>query len=276
MTSPWLFRFAILAAICILVLIASGSAVTANRLEPLASAPGGLFAQAGHQASSIVASILAMILAVWLIVAGGELRSQGWVIALLVLAVGGLGTPSLMAKFSPGLPIVHACLAHLLFASTAAAIVLISPGWSKEPITVVDAGWPSLRSLSTIAPLLVLVQIALGASFRHKALGVLPHIAGAIVVTLAILMTGMFVNQQYPDHRTLKSAAATMMTVVFCQVFLGIAALTVRMINSTDTPQVVLVTGAHVVTGALALGATVALSMQIRRHVVARTKQVEA
>jgi hypothetical protein len=276
MTSTWLFRFSILVAFCILVLIASGSAVTANRLEPLASAPGGLFAQAGHQASSVVASILAMILAISLIVAGGESRSLGWVIALLNLAVGGLGTPSLMQKFSPGLPILHACLAHLLFASTAAAVVLTSPGWNKGPQTVIDAGWPSLRSLSTIAPALVLAQIALGAAFRHKALGVLPHIAGAIIVTLAILMTGMFVSQQCPDHRPLRSAAAAMMTVVFCQVFLGIAALTVRMINSTDTPQVVLVTGAHVVTGALALGATVALSMQIRRHVVARPKQVEA
>jgi heme A synthase len=164
----------------------------------------------------------------------------------------------------------------MLFASTAAAVVLTSPGWSKGPETVVDAGWPSLRSLSTIAPVLVLAQIALGAAFRHKALGVLPHIAGAIVVTLAILMTGMFVSQQCPDHRPLKSAAATMMTVVFCQVFLGIAALTERMINSIDTPVVVLVTGAHVVTGALALGATVALSLQIRRHVVPRPKRVEA
>jgi hypothetical protein len=276
MTSTWLFRFAILVAISVLVLIASGSAVTANVLEPLASSPGGLFGQAGHQISSVVAAVLAMILAIWLIAAGGESRSLGWVVALLVLAVGGVGTPSLMEKFGPGLPILHACLAHLLFASTAAAVVLTSPGWSKGPDTVIDAGWPSLRSLSTITPILVFAQIALGAAFRHKGLGVLPHIAGAIIVTLAILMTGMFVNQQYPDHRPLKSASATMMTVVFCQVFLGIAALTVRMINSTDTPQVVLVTGAHVVTGALALGATVALSMQIRRHVLPRPKQVEA
>jgi hypothetical protein len=275
MTSSWLFRFAILVAICILVLIASGSAVTANRLEPLASASGGLFAEGGHKAASIVASVLAMILAIWLIAAGSETRSLGWLLAILNLALGGLGTPSLLREF-PSVAILHACLAHLLFASIVAAVVLTSPGWAKGPDTVMDAGWPSLRSLSTIAPVLVVAQIALGAAFRHKAMGVLPHIAGAIIVTLAILMMGMFVTQQCPSHRPLKSAAATMMTVVFCQVFLGIAALTVRMINSTDTPQVVLVTGAHVVTGAMALGATVALSLQIRRHVVPKPKQVEA
>jgi hypothetical protein len=275
MTSTWLFRFAILVAIGILVLIASGSAVTANRLEPLASAPGGLFAQSGHQLSSVVASILAMVLAIWLITAGSDTRSLGWLLVILNLAVGGLGTPSLLRDV-PGMAILHACLAHLLFASTVAAVVLTSPGWAKGPETVMDAGWPSLRSLSTIAPVLVVAQIVLGAAFRHKAMGVLPHIAGAIIVTLAILMMGMFVTQQCPTHRPLKSAAATMMTVVFCQVFLGIAALTVRMINSTDSPMVVWVTGAHVVTGAMALGATVALSVQIRRHVVAKPKQVEA
>lgn len=275
MTSPWLFRFAVIAAISILLMIASGSAVTANLAQPLASPPGGLFGQSGHQLFSIPASILAMIVAIWLIVRGADSRSLGWTIAVLDLAVGALGTPAWL-KFSSALPILHALLAHSLFASTVAAVVVTSPGWTKAPEPVPDGGWPSLRSLSSIAPVLVLIQITLGAMFRHKASGILPHIAGAIVVTLAILMMGMFVTQQCPTHRPLKSAAATMMTVVFCQVFLGIAALTERMINSTDTLAVVLVTGAHVVTGALALGATVALSLQIRRHVLPRPKPVEA
>jgi len=256
-------------------MIASGSAVTANLVQPLPSPPGGLFSQSGHQLFSIPTSILAMVVGIWLIAGGGGSRSLGWMVAVLDLAVGALGTPAWL-KFSSALPILHSLLAQALFAATAAAVVVTSSGWSRGPEPVPDSGWPSLRSLSSIAPVLVLIQIVLGATFRHKVSGILPHIAGAIVVTLAILIMGMFVTQQCPNHRPLKSAAATMMTVVFCQVFLGIAALTARMINSTDTPVVVLVTGAHVVTGALALGVTVALSLQIRRHVVPRPKQVEA
>jgi hypothetical protein len=270
----WRFRFAILVAVCVLFLIASGSAVTGNLLEPLPSPPGGLFSQAGHQEFSIVASVLAFVLAGWLIAAGGSARTAGFVIGLLTLAVGGLGTPSLLQKYSPGLPILHACVAQILLAATVAAVVLSSPGRSKGPETVIDAGWPSLRSLAMITPVFVLVQILLGASFRHKAMGVMPHIAGAIIVALLILLMGMFVTQQCPQHRSLKPAAVIMMTTVFTQVFLGIGALTMRMINSTDTPAVILVTGAHVVVGALTLGATVALSVQIRYHVV--PKPVEA
>ena len=150
----WRFRFAILVAVCVLFLIASGSAVTGNLLEPLPSPPGGLFSQAGHQGFSIVASVLAFVLAGWLIAAGGSARTAGFVIGLLILAVGGLGTPSLLQKFSPSLPILHACVAHILFAATVAAVVLSSPGRSKGPETVIDAGWPSLRSLSMITPVL--------------------------------------------------------------------------------------------------------------------------
>jgi hypothetical protein len=270
----WRFRLAILAAASILFLIASGSAVTGNLLEPLASPPGGLFSQAGHQQFSIVASVLAMALAIWLIASGGSSRTAGFVVALLVLVDGALGTPSWVAKFSPGLPILHAVVAQVLFAATVAAVLLSSPGRTKD--VVFDAGWPSLRSFSVLTPVLVLIQITLGAAFRHKAMGVMPHIAGAILVALIILFEGMCVTQQSPQHRPLKRAAVTLMTAAFSQVFLGIAALTMRMINSTDTPAVIVVTGAHVVVGALTLGANIALSVQIRYHVVPKPAEVEA
>jgi hypothetical protein len=276
MTSPWVFRLAIIAAISILLMVASGSAVTANLAQPLAFPLPGPLTQSGHQLFSIPVSILAMILAIWLIAGGSGSRPLGWTIAVLDLAVGALGTPAWLKDSGPALPILHSLLAHTFFAATVAAVVVTSPGWQKPPEPVTDSGWPSLRSLSSIAPVLVLIQILLGALFRHKASGILPHIAGAIVVTLAILMMGMFVTQQCPTHRPLKSAAATMMTAVFCQIFLGIAALTARMINSTDTPMVVLVTGAHVIIGAMALGATLALSLQIRRHVVPKPAPAEA
>jgi hypothetical protein len=217
-----------------------------------------------------------LVLAGWLIGAGGSARTAGFVVGVLVLAEGGLGTPSLQEKFSPGLPILHACMAQLLFAATVAAVVMCSPGRKIGPDTVIDAGWPSLRSFSVVTPVLVFVQILLGAAFRHKALGVMPHIAGAILVALLILFTGMCVTQQCGQHPSLKPAAVTVMTATFSQVFLGIAALTMRMINSTDTPTVILVTGAHVVVGALTLGANVALSVQLRYHVVPRPKEVEA
>lgn len=49
-----------------------------------------------------MAGVLALVLAGWLIGAGS--RQAGIVLGLLVLAEGGLGTPSLMEKFSPVFP----------------------------------------------------------------------------------------------------------------------------------------------------------------------------
>lgn len=272
----WRYRFAILVSIGVLFLIASGSAVTGNLLEPLASPPSGLFSQSGHQGLAFVVAILTVALAGWLIVAGGETRLTGFVIGLLALAEGGLGTPSLQEKFAPTLPILHACTAQLLFGFTVVAAVLSSPGRRAGPETVADGGWPSLRSLSVVTPVLVFIQIYLGAAFRHKALGIMSHIAGAIIIALLVLLTGMFVTQQCPNHKSLKPAGVVVMCVVFGQVFLGIAALTMRMINSTDTPAVLIVTGAHVVVGALTMGATLALGALIRYHVVPKPAPVEA
>jgi hypothetical protein len=274
MNSIWLFRLSVLVAACVLFQIATGSAVTGNLLEPLASPPGGIFSEAGHMGFAAVTGLLTLATALWMIAAGGSLRTTGLVTALLLLAEGGLGTPSLQEKFTPGLPILHACLAHLLFAATVASVILASPGRTKD--TVVDAGWPSLRSLAMVTPVLTFVQVLLGAAFRHKAIGIMPHIAGAILIALLILLTGMFVTQQCPQHRSLKPAAVTLMTAVFVQVFLGIGALTMRMINSTDTPAVILVTGAHVVAGAFTLASNLALSVQIRYHVVPKLQPVEA
>ena len=76
----------------------------------------------------------------------------------------------------------------------------------EGPEIVEDHGWPSMRSLSIILPLVVLTQVALGAGFRHGALSVMPHVVGAMVVIMVLLMMGAFVMQQFPTHRTLRPA----------------------------------------------------------------------
>ena len=62
-----------------------------------------------------------------------------------------------------------------------------SYGWQKGPQIVEDSGWPSLRSLAVTASVLTLAQVALGAGFRHRAFGIMPHIVGAIIVAMFLL-----------------------------------------------------------------------------------------
>lgn len=114
---------------------------------------------------------------------------------------------------------------------------------------------------------LVLLQVGLGAAFRHKAMGLMPHLMGAMVVALWILIVCMFVMQQFPEHKALRPAANLLLAVTLTQVFLGIAALTMRMLSSENTMGLLISTTGHVTTGAMTLGATVILTMQIRRNV---------
>jgi cytochrome c oxidase assembly protein subunit 15 len=167
----------------------------------------------------------------------------------------------------------HACLAQLFFSVTVAIAVFTSKRWQEGPEVVEDYGWPSLRSLAIVTPVLVLLQIGLGAGFRHRAFGLMPHVIGAMIVPLAILLTAVFVLNQFPKHRALRPAAVALLAITLFQVFLGIAAYIAR-INAAEFPlAMVLTTVAHVATGGLTLAASVVLGIQIRRNVRARTAE---
>ena len=133
--------------------------------------------------------------------------------------------------------------------------VLRPPG----PETVFDQGWPSLRSLAVITPVFVLAQVSLGAAFRHKEMGLTWHLVGAMLVSILILLLGMFVLQQFPKHPSLRPAAIALLTIAVAQVLLGIAAITAEMLAPGNTVPlgVMLSTAAHVTVGALTLAAKI-------------------
>jgi len=190
-----------------------------------------------------------------------------------VVAQGLLGGATVLLLQPAPVSIAHACLAQLFFSVTVAIAVFTSRKWQEGPEPVEDYGWPSLRSLALLTPVLVLLQIGLGAGFRHRAFGLLPHVTGAMIVPLVILLLGSFVLHQFPKHRSLRPAAVGLLTITFAQVVLGIVAYVARM-NAADYPlAMVLTTVAHVATGGLTLAASVVLSIQIRRNVHARSAE---
>jgi heme A synthase len=258
MDSPWLHRFAVLVGVCALILVVSGAWVTDYDGGP---PPPVLVAQ-GHRLAAVAVGILTLGLAIWLS-RGSQpawLLRLGWITFAAFLAEGGLGIKT---------PLLHAFLAQLFFAATVAIAILTSSGWKRGPDIVKDQGWPSLRSLGNVALVLVLLQVWLGAAFRHQAAGLMPHMVGAIMVAIMILIVCMFVMQQFPEHSSLRHAANVLLAVTLTQVVLGITALTTRMMAPDNTLPlpVLLATVVHVATGALTLAGTVALVIQIRQHV---------
>jgi cytochrome c oxidase assembly protein subunit 15 len=291
MQNPWLHRYATLVAVCTLFLVVAGASVTSKEAglsvpdwplsygQVIPEMTGGVLFETGHRLIAQVVGILTIILAIWIsrIEKRAWMRRLGWLALGGVVAQGLLGGATVLLLQPAPISIAHACLAQLFFSVTVAIAVFTSQNWQQGPEPVEDYGQPSLRSLAILTPVLVLVQIGLGAGFRHRAFGLMPHVIGAMIVPLAILLVGMFVQHQFPKHRALRPAATGLLVITMSQVLLGLAAYIAR-INAAEYPlAMVLTTVAHVATGGLTLAASVVLAIQIRRNVrVTATESAES
>jgi len=287
MQTSWLHRYAILVAVCTLLLVLAGASVTSKEAglsvpdwplsygQVIPDMTGGVLFETGHRDIAGVVGILTVILAIWIsrVEKRPWMRRLGWVAVSLVVAQALLGGATVLMLQPPPVSIAHACLAQLFFSVTVAIAVFTSRKWQEGPEPVEDYGWPSLRSLAIVTPILILLQIALGAGFRHRAFGLLPHVVGAMIVPLVILLVGVFALHQFPKHRSLRPAAVALLSITGVQVFLGVIAYIAR-INAAEYPlAMVLTTVTHVATGGLTLAASVVLAIQIRRNVRVRASE---
>jgi cytochrome c oxidase assembly protein subunit 15 len=280
MESPWLHRYAILLSVCTLFLLIAGATVTSKEAglsvpdwplsygQVMPPMTGGVFFEHGHRMAGAAVGMLTVGLAIWLRVEKRSwMRKLGWISLVWVIVVGLLGGLTVKLLTPPPVSILHTCLAQLFFSATVAIAVFTSRSWRTGLEMVEDHGWPPLRPLAVLTPALVLAQVALGAAFRQRALSVMPHIIGAIVVSLAILLIGVLVLNHFPDHRMLRLAALGVLGVTFLQVFLGISAYLARMQAGQRPADMVVSTVAHLAVGALTLASSIVLAIHILRNV---------
>ena len=283
----WLFRYAVLLAICTLFLVVAGASVTSKEAglsvpdwplsygQVLPEMTGGVLFETGHRLVATTVGFMTIILAVWIqrVDPRAWMRKLGWVALGAVIVQGLLGGMTVLWLQPPAVSTAHACLAQLFFSTTAAIALFTSRRWLNGAESVEDYGKPSLRSLAIVAPVMVVCQIALGAAFRHRAISLIPHLAGSILVALSLLTIGMFVLTQFPKHDVLRKAAHGMLGMTTLQVFLGLGAYWARLDAANSPLQMVLVTVTHVAGGGLTLAFTILLSIQIRRYVRARATE---
>jgi heme A synthase len=268
MNKAWLYRLAIAAAFGTLLLIVDGAVVgpVIQSSSPLALA---------HRTAAIALEmfILGSALGAIFTDTRPQVRRLGWATLLISGVEGMAGLSSVQSTVPHTAGIAHALLAPLLFAAMIAIIVVTSPAWRRGPEWVFDYGWPSMRSLALVTPFLVMIQISLGALFRNKVVTLLPHVLGAMFVALGILLEAVFVLQQFPTHRALRSGAQTLLGIAFGQVFLGLTALIMKSMTDDTTPVVVAAVAAHVTGGSVTLATTIVLSILIRRNVQPRVEE---
>lgn len=286
--NPWLHRYSIMLACFTLFLVVAGASVTSKQAglsvpdwplsygQLMPQMTGGVLFEHGHRMIATFVGILTIGLVIFLMRAEPRkwMRTLGWAALGAVILQGLLGGLTVLLLLPPAVSVSHACLAQLFFSTTVAIALFTSRSWLAGPEVVEDYGKPSLRSLAIVTPALVLLQIALGAAFRHGAIGVLPHIFGAMVVSLAILIVGAFVLNQFPMHRALRSAAVALLGITLLQVMLGLGAYYTRATAAENPAAMVITTVIHVAVGALTLAASIVLAIQILRNV--RTPEAQA
>jgi heme A synthase len=273
LSNPWLFRYAVALACCVLIAITLGALVT-GEIQPIPGSPPvsppsaiEITLEQVHLAVAVFAGALVLGLAVWLQLAAKRAwpGRLGWAAAAVVLVDCVSGTGSTLRSHPHAAGFFHASLAHILLS----LVVAITVGVAQRPDgyqPLEDSGKPSLRSLAISVPSLAFLQVLLGAAYRHDVMGVMFHILNALVVGIVVLTVSMLVIRQFPQHSVLQPAALALAIVTGVQVCLGFATFITLLIVSGGSAALLILSTAHVATGALTLAASVALAIQIRSN----------
>ena len=277
-----LHRFAVVTVVATLGLIVAGGLVTSTesglsvpdwplsygRLMP--PMVGGVFYEHGHRMVATTVGILTVVLAAWL----AKREPRRWVRRLSYLAVatvvaqGVLGGLTVIFLLPTAVSVAHACLAQTFFCLVVTLAVVTSPRWLPQPASL---RLPASR-LAALAAGAVFVQLVLGAVMRHTKAGLaipdFPLSLGRVVPPIdsfpvaiafahrawALVVAGVVFAAAAAAYRAgLRRSAIFLGTLVPAQIALG--ALTVL------SRKGVAVTTAHVATGALLLGTSLALSL---------------
>ena len=282
-TPRGIYRFAVATSLCTVLLLMAGALVTSNNAAdsvpdwPLAwgrvipPLVGGIRYEYTHRVLAGIVAIMTLVLAVW--ATFGERRPLAkhlsWTAVSLVLAQAALGGFRVLKGYPAISATAHATLAQIFFISMVGLSLYLSPWWQSDLSPLEDGGSPRLRALATWTTAAILVQLVLGAAFRHGAFGggnaaLVPHLIGAAVVTAMVVWTGAAAKRRFRQVRDLRKATILLHSFFGLQILLGGAAWW-AVAAAADAVQptfvYVVLTVAHVLGGALTLAASVILTL---------------
>lgn len=297
-THSWLHRYAVLVACSTFVLIIAGALVTSN--DAGLSVPdwptsfgsfrmprmvGGVLYEHGHRMIAGTVGILTFLLAAWLWWKESRrwVRWLGLAAVLAVVAQAALGGITVLFYLPAAVSTGHATLAQIFFSLTFSLALFTHPAWRWDETKVEDAPSTSsasslsLHQLTAATTGAILIQLVLGAAFRHSGFGITPHLVGAGVVSLLVVWTVARVMMKFSHVSGLLRPALLLGGLLLVQLSLGIGSYVLK-IQARDAvqplPPVVRITTTHVAVGALVLVASLFLTFQAFRYVSMRGEEV--
>lgn len=236
---------------------------------------GGVLFEHGHRLVASFVGFLTLVTALWAATTQLETvtRRLSWFALAIVITQGLLGGLTVLLKLPKPVSIAHGCLAQLFFCTTVALWWATSQQFRSTPKLLTGERAYALRISSTVAFLMVFVQLVIGATMRHMGAGLVigdfptslgrwippitsPQIAinfahrvtGLLVFLLALNLVRHLWKERAGLPQRLTILGATLASAVTLQILLG--ALTVWSGRST------IPTCLHVTNGALVLATT--------------------
>jgi len=283
-----LHRFSILAAASTVCLLVAGALVTGNDAAdsvpdwPLAYGRiippliGGIRYEFAHRVVAASVAILTLVLAIW--ISRSSIRDRvarwAWLAFALVLVQAGLGGMRVLLGHPKLIATVHATVAQIFFLTLISLTLMTSDWWQETQATLDDATWPPLSTLCLWTTAAILVQLVLGAGFRHGAFGILPHLVGAAVVIFMVTWTGRVAKNRFRSVPEIRRSVIWLHATFGTQILLGFAAYWAVAESLKAVQPVllyVLIEVAHVVFGALTLASSILLTLVCRRLIRPRS-----
>jgi cytochrome c oxidase assembly protein subunit 15 len=296
--------FASVAAATVFILLVTGGLVTGLEsglavpdwpnsfghnmlLYPISEMKGGIYYEHAHRLFGMLVGTTALVLGVvvWREDRSGLARGLALAFIACVCVQGLFGGLRVTGRItvetdptaltpSTALAIVHGMFGQFVFALACVIACVTSKGWkSAAPAALANAA--RLRALPVALVALMVVQLFLGASFRHLQVppsggnaAVYPewpiwgHIFGAFAVVTVAVIAGAHAASRGKSHAPLRILGKGLVHGVGLQFALGIAALVVVVlrVDAKIPAYEVLTTSAHQALGAalLAMGAMLA------------------
>ncbi len=277
-------RYAVFTACCTFLLLIAGALVTSNDAGlsipdwPLAYGSltppmvGGIRYEFTHRVIATFVGLLTIGLAIWL----WKAEKRSWVRWLGPAALGGVIAQGILGGLTvrmyqpPPVSAAHATLAQLFFSTVVAIAVFTSSWWNGALPEVDDPGSPRVRTLAVWTLAAVFLQLILGAAFRHKGFGIIPHLIGAVVVTILIFITAGALKRRFPGTPALRTCARYLHVLIGVQLLLGAGAYWSRLYGARFPQPIgvmVALTVVHTVTGALVLAITLVTTLVCYRMI---------
>lgn len=293
--------FAIVTSVAIMLLLTTGGLVTGLEaglavpdwpnsfghnmlLYPLSEMKGGVYYEHAHRLFGMLVGVTVLVLLtvvfrcerrMWILMLAGALLLAVIVQGLLgaMRVTGEISMSPHRADHAPSvaLAVVHGVVGQMIFAASLLLAAGLSPTWRSAPAPRPIAGGSTMRIFSGVLVLLLVVQLVLGACYRHLTIppqGDFPgssptwalhlHITLAAVIMVVALLAGFRAKALGRDEGVpiVPALGRSVHIVVGVQILLGILAfVAVSLRRSAEIPAwEVIVTTAHQAAGAILLG----------------------